>query len=156
MSSALCRSLRPKEAIEETYGALNAYWAMLPGNSRFNVRQLWLQNNHYADLSFVFAPCTGSVEAKMLEDEYLMTFETVDGSPFLPLRGAAEPFLVHVVRVEIPCLAGVNTMSASVVMRPTVLADGPHDIAFEKLRSHLSPLESFIKPATGQLPTVRG
>ncbi len=43
------------EGIEETYGALNAYWAMLPGNSRFNVRQLWLQNNHYADLSFVFA-----------------------------------------------------------------------------------------------------
>ncbi len=70
------------EAIEETYGALNAYWAMLPGNSRFNVRQLWLQNNHYADLSFVFAPYTGSVEAKMLEDEYLMAFETVDGSPF--------------------------------------------------------------------------
>ncbi len=70
------------EGIEETYGALNAYWAMLPGNSRFNVRQLWLQNNHYADLSFVFAPYVGSVRAKTLEDEYLTTFETVDGSSF--------------------------------------------------------------------------
>jgi type IV secretion system protein VirB4 len=70
------------EGIEETYGALNAYWAMLPGNSRFNVRQLWLQNTHYTDLSFVFSPYTGSVRAKTLEDEYLTTFETVDGSPF--------------------------------------------------------------------------
>ena len=70
------------EAIEETYGALSAYWAMLPGNHRFNVRQLWLENNHYADLSFVFAPYSGTTRAKTLEAEYLAVFETVEGDPF--------------------------------------------------------------------------
>jgi type IV secretion system protein VirB4 len=67
------------EALEETYGALNAYLAMLPGNTRYNVRQLWLQNNHYADLSFFFAPYTGSTRAVSLEHEYLAVFEGVQG-----------------------------------------------------------------------------
>jgi type IV secretion system protein VirB4 len=70
------------EAIEETYGALAAYFAMLPGNHRLNVRRLWLQNTHYADLSNVYAPFCGSLTAGELQDEYLAVFETRQGMPF--------------------------------------------------------------------------
>jgi type IV secretion system protein VirB4 len=70
------------EAIEESYGALAAYFAMLPGNHRLNVRRLWLQNTHYADLSTVYAPFGGSLTASELQDEYLAVFETLQGVPF--------------------------------------------------------------------------
>ncbi|MGH9437646.1 MAG: VirB4 family type IV secretion system protein [Terriglobia bacterium] len=70
------------EAVEETYGALAAYFAMLPGNHRLNVRRLWLQNTHCADLSFVYAPFGGSLEASEIQDEYLAAFETCQGAPF--------------------------------------------------------------------------
>lgn len=70
------------ETIEETYGALSAYFAMLPGNAHYNVRRLWLQNNHYADLSFVYTPHTGNLRAKEVNDEYLAAFETRQGTAF--------------------------------------------------------------------------
>lgn len=70
------------EAIEETYGALSSYFAMLPGNTHYNVRQLWLQNNHYADLSFAYAPYIGNLIAKEVNDEYLAALETRQGTPF--------------------------------------------------------------------------
>jgi type IV secretion system protein VirB4 len=78
------------EAIEETYGALAGYFAMLPGNHRLNVRRLWLQNTHYADLSAVYAPFGGSLTAGELQDEYLAAFQTREGVPFF-----LDPFHNH-------------------------------------------------------------
>jgi type IV secretion system protein VirB4 len=84
------------EAVEETYGALAAYFAMLPGNHRLNVRRLWLQNTHYADLSFVYAPYGGSLHASEIDDEYLAVFETRQGVPFF-----FDPFHNHSFGVSI-------------------------------------------------------
>jgi type IV secretion system protein VirB4 len=84
------------EAIEETYGALAAYFSMLPGNHRLNVRRLWLQNTHYADLSSVYAPFGGRLTASELQDEYLAVFETRQGAPFY-----FDPFHNHSFGVSI-------------------------------------------------------
>lgn len=84
------------EAVEETYGALAAYFAMLPGNHRLNVRRLWLQNTHYADLSFVYAPFGGSLKANEIDDEYLAVFETRQGVPFF-----LDPFHNHSFGISI-------------------------------------------------------
>src|SRR5208283_1069595 len=37
----------------ETYNQLNAYFATVPGNYAMNLRQLYLLNTNYADLSFL-------------------------------------------------------------------------------------------------------
>jgi type IV secretion system protein VirB4 len=84
------------EAIEETYGALAAYFAMLPGNHRLNVRRLWLQNTHYADLALFYAPFGGRLEASELQDEYLAAFETRQGVPFF-----FDPFHNHSFGISI-------------------------------------------------------
>jgi type IV secretory pathway VirB4 component len=44
---------------EERYNLLNAFLAALPGNYRYNLWYMYLLNNNYADLSFVFAPQCG-------------------------------------------------------------------------------------------------
>ena len=41
---------------EESYNLLNAWLAVIPGNSAFNVRRLLLLNTNYADLAFLFRP----------------------------------------------------------------------------------------------------
>jgi type IV secretion system protein VirB4 len=84
------------EGIEETYGALAAYFAMLPGNHRLNVRCLWLQNTHYADLALLYAPFGGRLEASELHDEYLAAFETRQGVPFF-----FDPFHNHSFGISI-------------------------------------------------------
>src|SRR6185437_10780789 len=84
------------EAIEETYGALSTYLALLPGNSKLNVRQQWLQNNHYADLSFFYAPYTGSLRAGEIDNEYLTVFETRQGTPFF-----FDPYVNHSLGISI-------------------------------------------------------
>lgn len=84
------------EAIEETYGALAAYFAMLPGNHRLNVRRLWLQNTHYADLSLLYAPFGGRLDVSELQDEYLAAFETRQGVPFF-----LDPFHNHSFGISI-------------------------------------------------------
>lgn len=84
------------EALEETYGALSSYLAILPGNSKLNARQQWLQNNHYADLSLFYAPYTGSVKAGEIDDEYLTVFETRQGTPFF-----FDPYVNHSLGISI-------------------------------------------------------
>ena len=44
---------------EESYNLLNAFLSILPGNSAFNLRRLWLSSANAADLSLVFAPSPG-------------------------------------------------------------------------------------------------
>jgi type IV secretion system protein VirB4 len=68
--------------LEETLGNLSAFYAMFPGNNRFNVFPLWLGEDHHARLSSVFAPHLGHPESEDLDNEYLNVFETRQGTPF--------------------------------------------------------------------------
>jgi len=43
------------QVMEETLGNLSAFYAMFPGNHKFNVFPLWLAEDHHARLSSVFA-----------------------------------------------------------------------------------------------------
>jgi type IV secretion system protein VirB4 len=70
------------QVIEETLGNLSAFYAMFPGNGKFNVFPLWLSEDHHARLSSVFAPNTGHPHSDDLDDEYLNVFETRTRTPF--------------------------------------------------------------------------
>lgn len=71
------------QVMEETFGNLSAFFAMFPGNHKFNVYPLWLGEDHHARLSSVFAPHTGHVKSEDLNDgEYLNVLETRTGTPF--------------------------------------------------------------------------
>ena len=54
-------STHDAKLVEESYNMLNAWIAMVPGNYAHNFRSLLLLNTNYADMSFLFAPATGSV-----------------------------------------------------------------------------------------------
>jgi type IV secretion system protein VirB4 len=75
-------ALHDAQLIEERYNQLNAWLAVLPGNSAFNLRRLWLLNTNYADLSFIFGLSTGDKEDRHLGAEYLAVFETAAGLPY--------------------------------------------------------------------------
>jgi type IV secretion/conjugal transfer VirB4 family ATPase len=69
--------------IEETYNLLNAWLAILPGNSAYNLRRLWLLDSNYADLSFLFTNAAGEVTSPHLRGaEYLAALETNQGTPY--------------------------------------------------------------------------
>jgi type IV secretion system protein VirB4 len=70
------------QVIEETLGNLSAFYAMFPGNQKFNVFPLWLSEDHHARLSSVFAPNLGHLHSEDLDAEYLNIFETRVGTPF--------------------------------------------------------------------------
>jgi type IV secretion system protein TrbE len=67
---------------EERYNLLNAFLAMLPANYRYNLRHIYILNNNYADLSFLFAPQPGEAWNRHLEAEYLAAFETNQNTPY--------------------------------------------------------------------------
>jgi len=68
--------------IAETYNALNAYLAIIPGNQRFNLRRTWLLSANYADLSFLYAPRCGDKLNRHLREEHLVVLETNDQTPY--------------------------------------------------------------------------
>ena len=70
------------QVMEETLGNLSAFYAMFPGNQKFNVFPLWLSEDHHARLSPVFAPNIGHPRSEDLDSEYLNVFETRVGTPF--------------------------------------------------------------------------
>jgi type IV secretion system protein VirB4 len=70
------------QVMEETLGNLSAFYAMFPGNHKFNVFPLWLAEDHHARLSSVFAPHTGHPHSEDLDSEYLNIFETRTRTPF--------------------------------------------------------------------------
>jgi type IV secretion system protein VirB4 len=70
------------QVIEETLGNLSAFYAMFPGNGKFNVFPLWLSEEHHARLSSVFAPHLGHPYSEDLDAEYLNIFETRTRTPF--------------------------------------------------------------------------
>jgi type IV secretion system protein VirB4 len=70
------------QVMEETLGNLSAFYAMFPGNHKFNVFQLWLSEDHHARLSSVFAPHVGHPNSEDLDSEYLNILETRARTPF--------------------------------------------------------------------------
>jgi type IV secretion system protein VirB4 len=70
------------QVVEETLGNLSAFYAMFPGNHKFNVFPMWLSEDHHARLSSVFAPHIGHPHSEDLDSEYLNIFETRTRTPF--------------------------------------------------------------------------
>ena len=70
------------QVMEETLGNLSAFYAMFPGNGKFNVFPLWLAEDHNARLASVFAPHLGHPHSEDLDQEYLNVFETRTKTPF--------------------------------------------------------------------------
>ena len=70
------------QVMEETLGNLSAFYAMFPGNDKFNVFPMWLAEDHHARLSSVFAPHLGHPHSEDLDNEYLNIFETRTRTPF--------------------------------------------------------------------------
>jgi len=70
------------QVMEETLGNLSAFYAMFPGNHKFNVFPMWLAEDHHARLSSVFAPHLGHRYSEDLDNEYLNVFETRTRTPF--------------------------------------------------------------------------
>ena len=70
------------QVMEETLGNLSAFYAMFPGNGKFNVFPMWLAEDHHARLSSVFAPHLGHPHSDDLDSEYLNVFETRTHTPF--------------------------------------------------------------------------
>ena len=70
------------QVMEETLGNLSAFYAMFPGNHKFNVFPMWLSEDHHARLSSVFAPNIGHPYSEDLDAEYLNIFETRTRTPF--------------------------------------------------------------------------
>ncbi|MGB0066341.1 MAG: type VI secretion protein, partial [Terracidiphilus sp.] len=70
------------QVMEETLGNLSAFYAMFPGNNKFNVFPMWLAEDHHARLSSVFAPNLGHPYSEDLDNEYLNVFETRTWTPF--------------------------------------------------------------------------
>jgi type IV secretion system protein TrbE len=67
---------------EESYNLLNAWLAVLPGNSAYNLRRLWLLDTNYADLSFLFKLQAGETRNAHLDAEYLAVLETNHRTPY--------------------------------------------------------------------------
>ena len=71
------------QVMEETFGNLSAFFAMFPGNHKYNVYPLWMGEEHHARLSSVFAPHIGHPRSKALSGkEYVNVLETRTGTPF--------------------------------------------------------------------------
>ncbi len=100
------------QVMEETLGNLSAFYAMFPGNGRFNVFPMWLGEDHHARLSSVFAPNLGHPHSDDLDAEYLNVFETRIGTPFF------QDAYVDGVRVQL--ILGPTGSGKSVMANVTV------------------------------------
>ena len=67
---------------EERYNRLNAWLAVIPGNTAFNLRKLWLLGTNYADLSLLNSVDCGSPVNPHLGTEYLAILEGRGGCPY--------------------------------------------------------------------------
>jgi len=100
------------QVIEETLGNLSAYYAMFPGNRKFNVFPLWLSEDHHARLSSVFSPHLGHPHSDDLDAEYLNIFETRSRTPFFQD--------VYVDGVRVMLIIGPTGSGKSVIGNATV------------------------------------
>jgi type IV secretion system protein TrbE len=67
---------------EERYNLLNAFFATVPGNRKFNLRRQWALNTNYADLAFAFTVGEGKKWNPHLEREYLAVIESAHSTPY--------------------------------------------------------------------------
>ena len=67
---------------EERYNLLNAWLAIVPGNSSYNLRSLWLLDTNFADLSFLYTIHAGETRNSHLGQEYLAVLETNHQTPY--------------------------------------------------------------------------
>jgi type IV secretion system protein VirB4 len=100
------------QVMEETLGNLSAFYAMFPGNHKFNIFPLWLAEDHHARLSSVFAPHIGHPHSEDLDNEYLNIFETRTRTPFFQD--------VYVDGVRVMLIIGPTGSGKSVVGNATV------------------------------------
>jgi type IV secretion system protein VirB4 len=100
------------QVIEETLGNLCAFYAMFPGNGKFNVFPMWLSEEHHARLSSVFAPHIGHPHSEDLDSEYLNVFETRTRTPFFQD--------VYVDGVRVSLIIGPTGSGKSVIGNATV------------------------------------
>lgn len=75
-------AVHDSSVFEETYNLLNAWLAVIPGNSAHNLRRLALLETNVADLSFLFAFHQGEAVSPHLGREALAIFETPHGNPY--------------------------------------------------------------------------
>jgi type IV secretion system protein VirB4 len=107
------------QVMEETLGNLSAFYAMFPGNHKFNVFPLWLAEDHHARLSSVFAPHIGHPHSEDLDNEYLNIFETRTRTPFFQD--------VYVDGVRVMLIIGPTGSGKSVVGNATVALEQKYD-----------------------------
>jgi type IV secretion system protein VirB4 len=100
------------QIMEETLGNLSAFYAVFPGNQKFNVFPLWLSEDHHARLSSVFAPHIGHPHSEDLDSEYLNIFETRTRTPFFQD--------VYVDGVRVMLIIGPTGSGKSVIANATV------------------------------------
>ena len=100
------------QIMEETLGNLSAFYAIFPGNGKFNVFPMWLGEDHHARLSSIFAPSLGHPRSDDLDAEYLNVFETRMGTPFF------QDAYVDGVRVQL--ILGPTGSGKSVVGNATI------------------------------------
>ena len=100
------------QVMEETLGNLSAFYAIFPGNHKFNVFPLWLAEDHHARLSSVFASHIGHPHSEDLDNEYLNIFETRTRTPFFQD--------VYVDGVRVMLIIGPTGSGKSVVSNATV------------------------------------
>ena len=69
--------------IAEDWNALSAFLSILPGNQALSEpRRRWLLSGNYADMAFLYSPCTGQPVNRHLSGEYLVALETSDATLF--------------------------------------------------------------------------
>jgi type IV secretion/conjugal transfer VirB4 family ATPase len=70
------------QVTEERYNLLNAWLAVLPGNTAYNVRSMHLLNTNYADLSLLFAQDAGAETNAHLRREALAVLDSTHGTSY--------------------------------------------------------------------------
>jgi type IV secretion system protein VirB4 len=95
--------------VAETYNLLNAWLAVMPGNSAHNLRRLALLETNYADMSFLFTLDTGTRVSPHLGREALATFETRHQTPYF--------FNLHVEDVGHTVVVGATGSGKSVTLK---------------------------------------
>jgi type IV secretion system protein VirB4 len=95
--------------VAETYNLLNAWLAVMPGNSAHNLRRLALLETNYADLSFLFTLDTGTRVSPHLGREALAVFETRHHTPYF--------FNLHVDDVGHTVVVGATGSGKSVSLK---------------------------------------